>query len=298
MTDQPEQVAWIDGPRGYAVGLQDGKLVCRNPGGKQLATVPNWLKDDEIADRLVALAQWLDEHRLECQHTVERWMLRSLVVPRDVVTAVWPDSDWRDALRDLVVAPADARGKVDYAASGLLREVDAKRGLGVVDRDGESQWFKSAALAVPHPILIGDLRELRELAADLGVRQTVDQLYRPVYQPTAEQKERKSIGDFAGGLFEQLNFASGLCRRLGYPVRGGYATCRIWEGVSVLEARYYIGDESPESPTWTGELIFVDTAQRPVRIGDAGAVAFSEGMRMAAAIYAKRKVEKSEEPES
>jgi hypothetical protein len=295
MTDEADQVAWIAAPRDYAVGLQDGKLVCRNPKGKLLTAVPSWLKDEEVADRLVALAQWLEEHQLECLHTVERWMLRSLIVPRAVASEVWADPDWRHALQNMVVAPADGRGRVDYAAAGLLREADAKRGLGIVDRDGESQWLKSAAFAVSHPILIPDLAELRELAADLGVQQTIDQLYRPVYQPTAKQKKLKAIDDFAGGVFEQLNFATSLCRRLGYPVRGGYATCRVWEGESPLEARYYIGDEYPEAETWTGELIFVDAEQRPVRIGEVGPVTFSEGMRMAAAIYAKRKVPKSEE---
>ncbi len=295
MSEESEHVAWLPAPRDYAVGLQEGKLVCRNPKGKLLTAVPAWLKDEEVADRLLALSQWLEEHRLECRHTVERWMLRSLVVPRELAAEVWADPDWRDLLQNLVVVPADARGKADFAAAGLLRDIDAKSRLGIVDRDGESQWLKAPAFAVPHPILIPDLKELRELASDLGVQQTIDQLYRPVYGPTAEQKKLKAIGDFAGGMFEQLNFALGLCRRLGYPVRGGYATCRIWEGESVLEGRYYIGDEYPEAETWTGELIFVDTEQQPVRIGEVGPVTFSEGMQMAAAIYAKRKVEKSEE---
>ncbi len=50
----------------------------------------------------------------------------------------------------------------------------------------------------------------------------------------------------------------GHLQRLGYPVRGGYATCKVWEGTSPLEARYYVGSDSPDSPTWTGDLIFVD----------------------------------------
>ena len=151
---------------------------------------------------------------------------------------------------------------------------------------------------IPHPILIQDLAELRELAADLEVRQTIDQLYRPVHESTAKQKKLKAINDFAGGVFEQLNFATSLCRRLGYPVRGGYATSRVWEGESALEARYFIGDEYPEAETWTGELIFVDDQQKPVRIEQVGPVTFSEGMLMAAAIYAKRKVDQDKEDEA
>jgi hypothetical protein len=62
-----------------------------------------------------------------------------------------------------------------------------------------------------------------------------------------------------------------------------------------LEARYYVGAESPEAETETGELIFVGPDQSAVPLGRAGQVTFSEGMRMAAAIYAKRKVEEQKE---
>jgi len=289
-----EDVAWIDAPRHYKIGLRDGKLVCRNPKGKMLASVPKWLKEEDVADRLMALSSWLSEHRLECQHTVERWMLRSLIVPREVLAEVWIDPDWRDALQNLVIGPANARGKVDGTQAGLLRDVEPKRGIGIVDLDGESQWLKSAGFAVLHPILIPDLLELRELASDLGVEQTIEQLYRPVHEPTDEQKQSKAVLDYTNGVFEQLNFATGLCKRLGYPVRGGYATCRVWEGESPLEARYFVGDEYPESETWTGELLFVDSRQQPVRISEVGPVTFSEGVRMAAAIYAKRKVDENE----
>lgn len=293
-TASDEQIAWIDAPRDYKIGLRNGKLVCCNPKGKTLASVPKWLKEEDVADRLSALASWLDEHHLECQHAVERWMLRSLVMPRGLLAEVWADIDWREALQNLVIAPADAKGAVDLSSCGLLRDVDVKRGLGIVDLDGETVWLKTAGCAVLHPILIPELLELRELATDLGVEQTVEQLYRPVYSATEEQKKSKVILDYANGVFDQLNFATALCKRLGYPVRGGYATCRVWEGESPLEARYFIGDESPEAETWTEALVFVNDKQQPVRISEVGPVTFSEGVRMAAAVYAKRKVDKEE----
>lgn len=291
-------VAWLPAPRDYEIGLRNGKLACRNPKGKVLASVPKWLKEEEIADRLEGLAQWLAEHRLEIQHTIERWMLRSLVIPRELLTHVWPDPDWRELLSNLVVAPANAKGVIEFDQAGLLRDVDAKKGLGVVDIDGETNWLKGANALIPHPILIGSLSEFRELASDLSAEQSVDQLYRTVHEATLDQRDRKSIDEFSGGLFEQLNYAIGHCRRLGYPVRGGYATCQVWEGSNVLEARFYIGDEYPESETWTGDLIFVDREQQPVKIADVGPVTFSEGMRMASAIYAKRKVEQDKEASS
>lgn len=293
-----DAISWLDAPRDYKIGLHRGKLVCQNPKGKQLSSLPKWLKDDPLADQLQALAAWLDEHAMECLHTVEHWMLRSLVIPRDVLSAVWPDPDWRQALENTVIAPADAKGTVDLDRAGLLRDADPRRGLGVVDVDGETQWLKSESIAIPHPILIGELDDLRELAGDLGIEQKIEQLYRPVFHPTEKQLPLKAIKDYAGGVFEQLNFALGVCRRLGYPVRGGYATCRVWEGESPLEARFYVGGEYPEAETETGELIFVNANQQAVNVNDVGPVTFSEGMRMASAIYAKRKVEKKEGDEA
>ena len=231
--------SWIDGPNSYKLGLHNGKVVCQNAKGKQLATLPAALREDAITDQLHALASWLDDHRMECLHTVERWMLRSLIVPRQTLIEVWPDPDWRTAMENMVIAPTTSSGKVDHELVGLLKDADAKKGVGVIDVDGESKWLKSPCVAFLHPILIGELDDLRDLANDLGVVQSVEQLYRPVFRPTKEQLLLNSIRDYENGEFEQLNFALGVCKRLGYPVRGGYATCKVWEGTSPLEARYY-----------------------------------------------------------
>ena len=290
-----DDVAWLPAAKDYQVGLKGGKLVCKNPKGKTLASVPKWLKEEAVADQLIALSQWLSEHQLECQHTIERWMLRSLTIPRAIAAEVWPDPDWKRSLENIVVAPADARGKVDYAKAGLLKDADAKRGLGILDLDGESRWLKQASFVVPHPILVPDLEEIRELASDLQISQQIEQLYRPIHSVKKDQLSLKSIRDYEAGEFEQLNFATSLCRRLGYPVRGGYATCRIWEGGNPVEARYFIGDENPELATWTGELLFVDEQQNPLRMSEVGQVTFSEGICMAEAIYAKRKLEETTE---
>jgi hypothetical protein len=274
--------------------MEDGKVVCQNPKGSKLASLPASLKEENITDQLQALASWLDDHRMDCRHTVERWMLRSLIVPREVIVEVWPDLDWRASLENMVIAPANDSGAIDLEKVGLLKDIDAKKGLGVVDVDGETRWLKSATFAIPHPILIGDLDDMRELASELGIVQQIEQLYRPVFQPTKKQLELRSIRDYENGAFDQLSFALGVCRRLGYPVRGGYATCKVWEGLSPIEARYYVGSESPEAPTETGDLIFVNQEQNAIAIRDVGPVTFSEGIRMASSIYAKRKVEKKE----
>lgn len=289
-----QEIPWLDADKKYSLGVDDGKIVCRNPAGKRLASVPKELKESELGEQLTALCEWLDEHRNECLRRVETWMLRSLPVPCDVVLAVWADPDWSDMLRNLVVVPADQAGKTNVAQTGLLRDVHAKKGIGVVDRDGETQWIAAAQIFIPHPILIDGLAELREIAADMQFTQATEQLFRPIFAPTEDQKNQTRIADYNGGKFDQLNFVNSLCRRLGYPVRGGYACSKVWENATPIEARYWIGDESPEAETYTGELIFVDSEQTPRKISEIGPVTFSEGVRMATQIFAKRKVEKQE----
>ncbi len=289
-----DSTPWLDGENGYALGIEAGKLVCRNPAGKKLASVPKELKESALAEQLTAMCEWLADHRTDCLRRVEVWMLRSLPVPCDVVRAVWPDPGWAEMLRNLVVTPADARGKTDVTHTGILRHVDPTKGIGVVDRDGETQWISAVQILIPHPILIDGLDELREIAVDMGFTQAIEQIFRPTFAATKEQKELSQIGDFSNGRFEQLNFASALCGRLGYPVRGGYACSKVWENAKPIEARYWIGSDSPESETYTGDLIFVDSDQKPLKIAEVGRVAFSEGVRMATQIYAKRKVDKQE----
>ena len=293
-----KDIPWLDADKKDALGVDACKLVCRNPAGKKLSSVPKELKESELAEQLTALCEWLADHRTECLRRVEMWMLRSLPVPCDVVRAVWPDPDWREMLCNLVVTPADAQGHTNAAQTGLLRDIDAKKGIGVVDRDGETQWIAAAQLLIPHPILIDGLVELREIAADMGFSQAIEQIFRPIFAASDEQKASTRITDFSNGKFEQLNFASSTCRQLGYPVRGGYACSKIWENATPVEARYWIGDDAPEAETYTGELIFVGGDQKPLRIADVGRVAFSEGVRMASQIYAKRKVEKQEGDEA
>ncbi|MDP6448223.1 MAG: hypothetical protein QGG36_14710 [Pirellulaceae bacterium] len=94
-----------------------------------------------------------------------------------------------------------------------------------------------------------------------------------------------------------LNHALGLCRRLGYRVRGGSAVCPVWEDGGLIEGRFWVGSDYPESESYTGELVFTDSSEKVLTLKNVGPVAFSEGMRMAAAIYAKRVVEDKESEE-
>ncbi len=81
-------IVWLEADNDYALGVLKGKLVCRNPKGKKLASVPKKLKETDLAEQLLAMRDWVADHRIECLRRVETWMLRSLPVPRDVLLSV------------------------------------------------------------------------------------------------------------------------------------------------------------------------------------------------------------------
>ncbi len=287
-------LGWTDAGDGYQISLEAGKLVAKNPAGKRLTSVPKQVKDGDAADQLEALRDWLVEHERECAVTVDQWMLRSLAVPRSVLEAVWDDPAWRKPLENAVVVAVKPDGGHDAAKAGLFRGVDRKKGVGVVDLDGETAWLDTERVAIPHPILIAELDGWRELITQLGVAQGISQLHRETHAKPAGLTAT-SIEEFEDGKFAMLMHALGKARSLGFKVRGGFATCKVWDGDGVAEARYWIGADSPESETYTGQLSWVDARERGLKLAEVGPVAFSEGMRMASSIYAARVVAKPEE---
>lgn len=291
-----EDLGWIDAGRGYQLALDGGKLAARNGRGKRLATVPKELRGSEAAARLEALRDWLAAHERACAATALRWMLRSLPVPRAVIAAVWDDAAWRRALEDAVIAPVGEGGAVDHARAGLLRGVDPRRGVGVVELDGETAWLDAELIVIPHPILIPELDGWRELVAQLGVAQGVPQLHRETYPRPVAPGDAGSIARFEDGRFAMLLHALNRARTLGYRLRNGYAVCKVWDGGAPCEARYWLGADVPYAETYTGALSWVDERGRGLAISAVGPVAFSEGMRMAAAIYAARVADEAESP--
>jgi hypothetical protein len=267
----------------YAVALEDGKVVCRNKAGKQLKTVPAKLKDDPAVVGLWQLTDWLERHGRECRDTAERWMVRSLPVPAKLLTEVWPDPAWRAVLRDLVIQ-ADG-------TAGFLRDADAERGVGVVDLDGDSVRVTSDVVTIPHPVLLEDLADLREFAVELGVEQTIGQLYREVWtKPGDLVADATAAYDFSGGRFAELRFLTGRALGQGYTVRGGDAVCVAFEEGRQVEARMWLGDHDPYYETETGPLSW-HSGGGQLKLSEVGPVAWSEGMRMGAALFAGREVE-------
>ncbi|MBL8810113.1 MAG: DUF4132 domain-containing protein [Planctomycetaceae bacterium] len=286
--------SWLAADKGYSIALDDDKIIARNAKGATLSSVPPAIKETEIFQQLSSLRDWLEEHNAQCVASIELWMLRSLPVPRNVLAAVWQDPSWQRILKNTVVCSVK-KGQLVQNEAGFLQEINETKGAGIIDLDGESQWLKADSIAIPHPILLQELNDFRQMTVELGLQQNLDQLFRQTWSPTKAQLESVSVDDFRNGKFAQLNHALGLCRRLGYRVSGGFACCPVWENGTQVEARYWIGAEYPEAETWTGDLMFTDAQEHTVATKDVGPVTFSEGMRMAAAIYAKRVVEKTEE---
>ncbi len=282
---------FVAAERGYALGIQGRKLVCMSPKGQLLASVPKELRDSEVGEQLLAVVDFLVAHEREVSETLERWMLRSLPVPLKVLTELWPDEAYRQALENLIVIPKGG-------SAGFLRGVDAKKGIGLVDADGETVWSKVSAVHIPHPILLSDLEDLRTLAAELSLEQARKQLFREVFsKPDDLTPEATEVTSFHGGKFEMLTHARGAAKALGYRTSGAFAICRVFEQEKVIEARFWIGADDGYGETYTGELMWVDEAGDLVRITDVTPIAFSEGMRMASAIYGKRVVEKEGDEE-
>jgi hypothetical protein len=127
----------------------------------------------------------------------------------------------------------------------------------------------------------------------------LSQLFRETFTvPATPPEDPHAIATYAGGEFAMLSQAIGLAKRLGYRVSGGASVCRVLENGRFVEGRYSLGDGGdPMYETTTGELSWVDDKQRAIPVIEVPPIAFSEGMRMASLIYAKRKIEKEGDDE-
>jgi hypothetical protein len=284
-------VNWVRAEDGYEVALTNAKVVARKAGGAPLKSLPKTVKDGETVAGLKQLQEWLVRHETGCRAEVEAWLVRSLPVPAAALVAVWPDPAWQGALRDLVTVPV-SDGVWDLERAGLLRDADAQRGLGLVNLDGDSVWLTCEAVAFPHPVLLTDLNDLREFAADLGVDQGTRQLFREVWHRPATTAERAAAAaQYTGGRFAQLRHLVTRATGQGYPVRGGYSTCRIWEDGRAVTAAVWVGVGDLTEETETGDLTFSDAAGAAIPLAAVGPVAWSEGLRMAAFLYAGRVID-------
>ncbi|MCA9665749.1 MAG: DUF4132 domain-containing protein [Myxococcales bacterium] len=293
------ELHFVDAVDGYQVAMSGGEIICRNAKGKELASLPKKVRESEVVQDLREIKDVLVEHERECRETVDAWMTRSLPVPRDIIAAVWPDPTWCKLLENAVVWAIGDDGAPDRERVGFLRGADSRKGVGVVDLDGETAWLEATRVAFPHPVLLGkELDDFRELATELSLSQGLEQLYRETFRIAKDADlEETSVDTFSGGEFEMLTHATNRAKNLGFRVSGGYAVCPVWEGGTRLEARFWIGAEYPDMETETGELCWVGEDESALALAQVTPVAYSEGTRMASMIYAGRVVEKREEEE-
>jgi hypothetical protein len=283
-------VGWLSAGDGYEVALVEGKVAVRSTSGRaagrQLKSLPKALRDHPEVDRLRRFAEWLDRHAAACVAQVDTWMVSSLPVPTGLLARVWPDEAWQSALRDLVVVGDDPDDV------GFLRGATDSGELRVVNLDGETVRLAPETVTLPHPVLLPDLDDLREFAAELGVVQKVEQIHRATWlKPADADPKTTTVMEFAGGKYASRFGLAARATSLGYRVSGGYATCDVRDGGEVVTASVWIGEPYWEDEMETGGLSWNDQKGRSLALPAVGPVAWSEGMRMAAALYAGRQVE-------
>jgi hypothetical protein len=166
----------------------------------------------------------------------------------------------------------------------------------VVNLDGETVRLSPRTVTLPHPVLLPDLDDLREFAAELGVVQRVEQIHRATWTKPADVADTATeVRDFAGGKYASRFGLAARATSLGYRVSGGYATGRVRDAGKTVEASVWIGEPYWDGDTETGALTWSDQGGRTLPLREVGPVAWSEGMRMAAALYAGREVEEGKD---
>ncbi|MER6155402.1 DUF4132 domain-containing protein [Streptomyces sp. NPDC001868] len=287
-------MGWLSAGDGYEVALVEGRVAARatsgRAAGRQLKSLPKALKDHPEVDRLRRFAEWLDRHAAACVTQVDAWMVSSLPVPTGLLARVWPDEAWQAALRDLAVVGDDPD------EVGFLRGATDSGELRVVNLDGETVRLSPRTVTLPHPVLLPDLDDIREFAAELGIVQRVEQIHRGTWRrPDDLAAKATQVRDFTGGRFRSRFALAARATSLGYRVSGGYATARVRDGERTVEASVWIGEPYWDDEVETGSLTWQDQDGHALPLSQVGPVAWSEGMRMAAALYAGRVIEEGKD---
>ena len=288
---EPADEGWIPCEAGGSLAIRDGKLVARNAKGRELKSVSKKMRSSPQGEMLLDVAKMVRSHAEGCLGTVERWMLRSLPVPTELLIKVWPDAAWRALLENTVIAPATLD---DDERVGFLKDVDSERGLGLVNLDGESAWLDAETVRIPHPILLEELADFRELAMELGIAQGLGQLMRETFaKPDRLPDDATAVTDYRDGHFEEARHAVARVRAIGCRMSGGYATTSVYEDGALHQAQFWVGAEDPYGPAVTEDLSFALDG-KTLWLKDVPPVTYSEGVRMASLIYAARKIEEEE----
>jgi hypothetical protein len=279
-------VGWLSAGEAYEVSLMGGKVVARSVGrrgsGRPLKTLPKAVRDHPEVERLRQLVEWLDRHAAACLAQVTAWMVSSLPVSTTLLARVWPDPAWRDLLRHLVVVGDDP------AVPLFLGEVTDTGELRVFDLDGETRRLPAGTVTLPHPVLLPARDDLREFATELGITQRVEQLHRPTWAKPARLNEHATeVTDLDGATLANRAAIAARATVLGCRASGSTVTCRVYEAGRIVEATAWFNGDDWSG--WTvGALSWRLRNGRRLRLTEVGPVAWSEGMRMAAALAGGR----------
>lgn len=287
-------MGWLPAGDTYEVALVDGGVVARSASGASLAgqegaqerTLPEEIRDRPEVLELQRFAEWLDRHAAECAARVGNWMVCSLPVPTGLLARVWPDEAWRAALRDIVVVGEHPD------ETGFLRDTDGTGELSVVNLAGETVRPTAPTVTMPHPVLLPGLDDLRAFAAESGVVQGVEQIHRAIWRkPSGTDSVEAVVTEFAGAEYRSWFRLASRATSLGYTIAGGSVVHRIRDAGRVVTATVGMSNPYTETMAWTGHLTWRDEEEgRRLTQGEVGPVAWSEGMRMAAALHAGRAV--------
>ena len=129
-----------------------------------------------------------------------------------------------------------------------------------------------------------------------GIVQRVEQIHRAIWRrPDDLAAKATQVREFTGGQYRSRFALAARATSLGYRVSGGHATARVRDGGRTVEACVWIGEPYWDDEVETGGLTWQDQAGRALPLGEVGPVAWSEGMRMAAALYAGRVIEEGKD---
>ncbi|SER51357.1 DUF4132 domain-containing protein [Corynebacterium cystitidis] len=270
-------------------GAYADKIVARNKKGRTLKSVPKKAKTDEVYQQVDALRNYFAAHHDRCREAVIAWLFQEGPVPSEVLGAIWKDSVWQHYVKDLVVTAGGVHG--------LLRHADATC-LQLVDLDGESHEVEVSAsqlVQIPHPIKIAQRDQWREFVIDLGVTQSVDQLFRDVYPLPETLREREdAMQAYADAEINPGGILAGIARDNGAKFSTQYLQVEVEEQGRRVQGRLDISFVSPKEKAFLSSVYFT-AADRSVPPSDIGPVTWSETMRLAHQAYAARTIDNTTE---
>ncbi|MEU1371717.1 DUF4132 domain-containing protein [Streptomyces sp. NPDC005803] len=289
-------MGWLAAGDTYEVSLVEGQVVARRASGASPAgqegtqerALPAELEDRPEVVELQRFAEWLDRHAAECAAQVGTWMVSSLPVPTGLLARLRADAAWQAALRDIVLV-GDGPHEV-----GFLCDADDSGGVRVMNLEGETVPLSARSVTMPHPILLPGLEQLRALAAESGLVQGVEQIHRAIWRKPADTDGAPAaVTEFAGAEYRSWFHLSSRATSLGYRIAGSSVVDQIRDAGRIITASVGMSDPYTEERAWTGSLTWFDEGgRRRLPLDEVGPVAWSEGMRMAAALHAGRTVPK------